>query len=435
MSHIAVLDWLNEEEMPLQPAPMNNSPSIANPTGGPTQNGPQVPDNADAGLSPNQDQPAGNNLQPPQNDDLSKDPLHPDMPEEKEDQNFEKWKNSYFKEAIRNDLVKMMDLIHHVRDEKLDPYERKFVEDNLQILFLRKDSNIDKASVEIRKKIKNDLDQNNPAVSIVNHVHSVLQTIPELNSTYIKLQGLLGSKGDLHRKFISALTGSVQVGSGGNSEDIIYNERDYSIRISTRFNEKWGKVEIGKWGLNSGDPEKFLTDPELKKLEDGSPEEKDVLRRRIIMESIAELFKQRAFLVNVVGEDGSIYTLGWDIAGSLRSAYSDGKLVVRTSRSESAEVMIGDDGSVIPLLDLKINYVKDTGRVNDEGLPESKELEFMQKINGILYLTANLNTLRNASSSFSGLVLKETPYSGNPSDLTVLRRCVPSVSEMLLRQC
>lgn len=434
MSNIAVLDWLNEEEMPLQPAQMNNSPSITNPTGGPTQNGPQVPDNADAGLSPNQDQPAGNNLQP-QNNDLSQDPIHPDMPEEKEDQNFEKWKNSYFKEAIRNDLVKMMDLIHHIRDEKLDPYERKFVEDNLQILFLRKDSNIDKASVEIRKKIKNDLDQNNPAVSIVNHVHSVLQTIPELNSTYIKLQGLLGSKGDLHRKFISALTGAVQVGSGGNSEDVIYNERDYSIRISTRFNEKWGKVEIGKWGLNSGDPDKFLTDPELKKLEDGSPEEKDVLRRRIIMESIAELFKQRAFLVNVVGEDGSIYTLGWDIAGSLRAAYSDGKLVVRTSRSESAEVMIGDDGSVIPLLDLKINYVKDTGRVNDEGLPESKELEFMQKINGILYLTANLNTLRNASSSFSGLVLKETPYSGNPSDLTVLRRCVPSVSEMLLRQC
>jgi hypothetical protein len=110
---------------------------------------------------------------------------------------------------------------------------------------LRQNANIDKASKTIRNNIKQNLDQNNPSVSMVNHMFSVLQTMPELNNTLIKLKGLLGMKGDMHRKYMASLLGAIQVGSGGNNEDLIYNERDYSIRISTRFNDKWGNVDIG----------------------------------------------------------------------------------------------------------------------------------------------------------------------------------------------
>lgn len=432
MSDHALHDWLNEEEVPGQNLPQGNmalQPQDAAPTSitnpNPEQQGPQAgQDNPTPDQNPSDEVP-----------DLSQDPKHPDMPEDKEEMNFEQWKNSFFKESIKNDNSKLIDMIQQVRDLDLSPYQRKFVEDNAQILFLKRDANINKACEEVRKKIKHDLDQNNPSVSVVSHIHSVLQTIPELNSIFVKLQGLLGAKGDTHRKFISSITGSVQVGSGGNNEDIIYNEREYSIRISTRFNEKWGRVEIGKWILKTDDPERFLTDPELKKLEEGSPEEKDVLRRRVIMESIAECFKQRSFIVNVVGHEGTIYLVGWDIAGSLRAAYTDGKLIVRLSKSENSEVMINDEGEIIPLTDLKINYIQDTGALDDSGNPEKKELEFMQKIDGILYLTADLKTLKNAASSFTGLIFKEIPYTGNPNDLKTLQRCVPSVSEMLLRQC
>ena len=66
-----------------------------------------------------------------------------------------------------------------------------------------------------------------------------------ISNIFIKIKGLLGAKGDMHRKYIASLLGAVQVGSGANSEDIVYNEKDYSIRISTRFNDKFGRVEIG----------------------------------------------------------------------------------------------------------------------------------------------------------------------------------------------
>jgi hypothetical protein len=52
-----------------------------------------------------------------------------------------------------------------------------------------------------------------------------------------------------------------------------------------------------------------------------------------------------------------------------------------------------------------------------------------------LFLTATMAILKEAASSFPGIVIKENPYAGNPSDLRVLQRCVPSAPEILLRQC
>lgn len=406
-----------------------NAPSVQDLNMGSPEQSPQDP-------NANQDPNIGSqNSLGQQMPDVSQDPAAPDMPEEMQEQDFEQWKNTFFKESIKGDVNKLLDLIHQIRDMDLESYPRKFVEDNLQICFLRQYANIDKANKEIRKLIKNDLDKNNPAVSVVNHIDSTLQAMPELNNIFIKLKGLLGMKGDLHRKFISALIGAVQVGTGGNNEDVVYNEREYSIRLSTRYNDKWGKLDIGKWSLKEDDVEKYLTEPEQKRLEEGSPEEKDVLRRRIVMESIAETFKKRGFIVNVVGEDGTIYTLGWDISGSLKNAYTDGKLVVRTSVGESSDAMINDDGEIIPYMDIKIKYSKETGELDEDGKPVKEEHDFMERIDGMLFLTAQFNILKESSSGFSGMVLKEIPYNGNPSDLMIIQRCVPNSSEILTRQC
>ena len=341
----------------------------------------------------------------------------------------------YFKNSVKGDVSVLMDGIHKIRDMDLEAYPRKFVEDNLQILFLRQHSNIEKASKEIRKLIRQNLDQNNPSVSLAKHIFTGLQPMSELNNVFIKLKGTLGMKGDLHRKYIAALLGAVQVGSGSNSEDLIYNERQYSVRISTRFNEKWGRIDLGKWSLREDDPEKFLEEPELKRLEEGSPEEKDVLRRRIVMESIADHFKQRAFLINVVGNDGTIYSMGLDLGSCLMNAYSEGKLSVRVLQSDNSEAMIDDDGNLVPFVDLKVKYLYETGEVDDNGFPKKEEADFLERIDGMLFLTASQKTIKETSASFPGIVLKETPYNGNPSDLLVIQRCIPSASEILMRSC
>lgn len=369
--------------------------------------------------------------------DVASDPQVPDMPEDMndEEQDFNTWRKKFIVSSIEGDVEKLKDMIHQVRDNDLDSYQRKFVEDNHQILLLREHANIDKASKEIRKLLKTEIDHNNPATTTVNHMISVLEQQPILNSCFIKLTGLLSMKGDIHRKFIAALLGGIQVGSGAHNEDIIFNEKDYSIRISTRFNSRFGDVHLGEWTLREDDPERYLKNAELKRLEDGSPEEKEVLRRRIIMESISETFKTRAFIINVVGTDGTIYTLGWDLASSLKSAYTEGKLVVRCKHDDTAEAMIDDEGTIVPLMDIKILYSQDTGDVDEEGKPEKKEVEFIARKNGQLFLVAPLPIIKEASGAFQGIVFKEMPWQGSPTDLKSLSRCVPSVSEMLMRQC
>lgn len=391
--------------------------------------------------SPNGD-PSIANMPPTDNDppeDVSSDPQAPDMPEDrgdKEDVDFETWKKKFLVESIKGNVQDLKSMIMDVRDSDFeDPYQRKFIEDNLQILFLRENSNINEASQKIRKLIKDDLDHNNPATSVVNHIQKVMEEQPMLNNIFIKLTGLRGMKMPLHREFIAALTGSVQVGSGGSTEDLIFNEKEYSIRMSTRFNATFGEINIGPWALRRDDPQRYLEAPELRRLEDGSPEEKTVLKRRIIMESIAEKYENRAFIVNVVGVDGTVYTLGWDISTSLKAAYTEGRLIVRTPKNDNNEVMIDSDGAIIQMPDMKIYYVKDTGEMGGNGKPYKEEIEFMERKMGQLFLTADLKTIKEAASSFQGLNIQESPWKGNPSDLRVLSRCIPSSSETLLRQC
>ncbi|MEI8269818.1 MAG: hypothetical protein WCG45_00455 [bacterium] len=431
MSNLALEEWLNEDEMGMQmPGAEVPAPSMP-------QQGfdPNAQAEADPSAMQQPQQEPQQEIQPDQNMDVSNDPPAPDMPEDNEEQDFEQWKDSFFKEATRNDVLKLIDMINQVRDLELDSYPRKFVEDNLQVCFLRQNSNIDKMCKEVRRLTKESLDQNNPTVSLVNHIFNTMRTMPELNNIFIKLKGLLGMKGDLHRKFVASLTGSVQVGTGGNNEDLIFNDRDYSIKLSTRYNDKWGKVDLGRWSLKEDDANRYLTEPEQKRLEDGSPEEKEVLRKRIIIESLAETFKKRGFIINVVGEDGTVYTLGWDLSGSIKGAYGDGKLVVKTIQSENSEAMIDDKGTIVPYVDVKIKYVKETGGLDAEGKPEKEEIDFIEKIDGMLFLTAQFLTVKEASTAFPGIVLKETPYNGNPSDLKVIMRCVPNANELLLRVC
>lgn len=442
MVNLVYEDWLVvEQDIP----PMGGQPDM--PTGG--QGGAGAlgtgpggfPQAGPAGTDPNQQPPDPNITQqvPQKPDDVTQDPESPDMPEEGEDLDFEQWKKKYFKQSVLGDPNEMLDMLKQVRERNLEPYERKFIEDNLQIQYLRQNANIKQASDKIRKLIREELDKNNPSVSLVNHMDEVLKTMPELTNVFIKITGLLGAKGDGHRKYIAALLNAVQVGSGGNTEDIVLNEGPhqgedgYSIGISTRFNSLFGDVNIGKWELKEDDPEKFLKEPELARLENGSPEEKDALRKRIIIESIADKFKTRAFIINVVDNDGTVISLGWDLANSIRSAFKEGKIIVKLIKSDNSEAMIEDNGAIVAFMDIKIHYRKPTGKLDAEGNKDYQELPFMERREGFLFLDATASLLSEVATTMQGMSYKLIPYNGNPSDLKALARSAPDATELLLR--
>ena len=277
-------EWLMEYDLKEQDMPaMGGQPDMGmgGPPGGADGMGMggglgAAPPGAMSGNDPNQNNPsvtnkpdgmAGDNPDKPE--DITQDPQAPDMPDQKDgEDDFEVWRSNYFKESIKGDTNALIDLLNEKRDkEDLEEIQRKFVNDNFNIQLLRQNANVEKAAKEIRKLLKEQLDQNNPSTSVVNHVYNTLSGIPQLNDIYIKLSGYGDLKGGLHRKFIAALIGAVQVGSGANTEDIIYNEREYSIMLSTRFHSEWGAVNLGNWALKEDDAKRFLSDPEQKKIE------------------------------------------------------------------------------------------------------------------------------------------------------------------------
>ena len=438
MRNYLMEDWLMEADIPASTSPpdvmsgssnqdaFSNNPSITNP---PSQN---------MYNEPKQNQ--QNQSQDDEDDDFNDDPVNPHMPDDSDQkqkkESFESWKNSYFKESVKGTSEKLLEMINLIRDKGgFTTYQRKFIEDNWNVQLLRQNANIERASNDIRRSIKERLDKHNPSTSLVSHMNAVLETQPLLATIFIKLNGYGSLKADLHRKFLCALFGCVQVGSGAFNEDIIYNEDDYSVAISTRFNSDFGDFYLGNWSLKSSDPERYLSEPELKRMSEGSPEERDVLKRRVILESIANQYLTRSFIFNVVGEDGTVYSIGMDIAGCIKSAYKDGKLIVKTTINESSEGMLTDEGEIVSYMDLNIYYAKETGHQKDDGQPEVKELPFIQRKGNQLFLSADLNTLKEASNVLQGIIFKELPYNGNPSDLRPLSRCIYTSSELLLRQC
>jgi hypothetical protein len=424
--------WL--EDVPGIPPEMG----VGSISGSVPQGQPDGPNNPMGAADPNIPQQGAPPQQQPQEqppEDISQDPQYPEMPEEDEDKDFEQWKMDYFKQSIKGNPKELEEILLQVRDKDLDANPSKFVEDNLQICFLRQHQDILLPSQEIRRLIKDQLDRNAPATSLVNYITETLSKYPLLNQVYIKFNGTGGGKQDLHRKFIGGLLGAVQVGSGAANEDIIFEETDYSIRISTRFNAKWGDVNLGKWSLREDDAERYLKPAEVQRLEGGSPEEKDVLRRRVIMESIAELYKDRAFIINVVGNDGNIQHLGLDLGNCLKTAYLDGKLVCRTKDNDNLDAFISEDGTITSIPHLTISYIKNADNVNDKGDIGTEELEFLDHRNGSLYLVATMDLVKESATVLNGMSFKETPWTGNPTDLKRIARCVFSVPEQLLRQC
>ena len=431
MNRQNIEDWLVEFE--IAPSAQTDSP------GGVPTTQPDFADRMNQDTQTNPNSQANPDFEPSSDegaDDFQEEPeIEDEIDISNEEEDFEMWKSNYFKETVKGDPNDLIDLLSPLREkDSLLPYQRKFVEDNWNIQLLRLNSNILDASKSIRKNIKDQLDKNNPATSIVNHISNVLDTMPHLNNTFIKMMGYSGNKGELHRKFLAALTGSVQVSSSPDKENIILNEREYSVKIATRLNSDWGDVVLGSWSLREDDPERYLSEPELKRLSEGSPDERDVLRRRVIIESISKQFEEQSFVINVVADDGTIHYLGWDISNALRGAYTEGKVVIKINKSENSEAMINDEGAILPVTNLKIMYVKQLESDNIEEL-KTEEIEFIEKRNGMLFLTAGLSTIKDASTSLQGTEFKEVPYSGNPSDLKSLRKCVYSAHDMIMRQC
>ncbi len=423
MTNNNIYFWL-EAEQPAAPQAPTSDPLSAGQAGQiPPQEPPQQP-------APGDDPSAGAQPDP---DDVTQDPQSMEEPKA-EEQSFEEWKHNFLEMAIKADNEELVYMLNAVRDRELEVSQRRFVEDNIQVFMFRRDANVLKASKEFRNLLKQDLDRTNPGTTVMQHLTQVLDANPLLYQGLIKLSGTFAWKADLHRKWIAAFLGAVQVGGGATNKDIQICEKEFDINLSTRFATQFGEINIGKWSLIESDPKEYLKPDEQESLQEGSPEEKQVLRRKIIVKSIGETYRKRAFCVHVVSTDGTVYSLGWDLGNSILEAYKAGKVVVRGRENEDKEIMIGDDGEIIPVIDYSILFVRETGEVDDNGRPETEEVPFIERRDSTLYLVADMEVLKMASSGMSGMFFHQVPYGGNPAEILQLQRSIPGLYELISKQ-
>ena len=157
MINYLIEDWLAEAETPYamgQPDPQSGQSSTQDPYM--NQNSDQMAQQSADMTQQNQGEPNDSDMQQ-EPEDVNDDPSYPDIPDEQPAiEDFEVWKNQYFKESIKGDTQKLVDLLSGVRDKKngLSPYQKKFVDDNWNIQLLRQNANIDKLSKDIRRNIK-----------------------------------------------------------------------------------------------------------------------------------------------------------------------------------------------------------------------------------------------------------------------------------------
>ena len=124
-----------------------------------------------------------------------------------------------------------------------------------------------------------------------------------------------------------------------------------------------------------------------------------------------------------------------DLSNVLRSGYDNGVLTVSSYQNDASEALFDSDGNLITLQDIKIQYQKETGEMDENGNPLKDKTEFLVKKDGLLLINASLETLLDAAGNVNGLSVKELPFNGNPSDLVNLTRCVASTPELILRNC
>ena len=107
IDHYNLEDWLMEAEVPFSTSPPD--PNIS---------APGLDNYSDEGEVPQQGSQPDMNMnvgQDQQEDNMDDDPKHPDMPEEKKGiSSFENWKKEYFKESIKGNTLKLIELIHHL---------------------------------------------------------------------------------------------------------------------------------------------------------------------------------------------------------------------------------------------------------------------------------------------------------------------------------
>ena len=434
--------WLQEQPAPAEPevvapvVPVPAAPAATTPTKEPVEPEPELEPAVPA------KEPTKPEAEP--KEEPTEEPLEPEAEPEEEPAvgadtaiEFDLEKEEFKKLIADGKDEEAMDKLMGLRgQENIKPLDRKFIEDNLAVLSLAEDTNL----AEVREAIKK-LANKDEGTMVSSLLDEEINKSDTLKQVLIKMSNFGASKADMFRKVFACCVSGVQIGFGGTSPDI---EKPKKVKkgeepateepetYSTRCYSKFGTIEVGDWMPKPDDPEKFLTEEELARFRgEGSPNEQEALRQRIIIDSMIERFSGRDFVVLVSNyETGKCTLIQLNFVTFVKEGYTTGKIVPKISTDATTTASISTNGEWIPLSDIDLVYLKEDieGKID--------ELPFVKCTDSKIYLVISEYDFVSLSTDVSsGVFFQEYTYEADVESLRTIQRCVPDIKEMLLRKC
>ena len=226
----------------------------------------------------------------------------------------------------------------------LTPSRRRFIDDNLSVASMLLEASVADFSRKFKTKIK----AAGSFSEAWDDVGSILESNRDLGEAFFKLGRLGAARADAARKLIAALASGAQIGSGGDGPDIIIptEKNGKGVWLGIKAGVNWSNIEIARWQLSADDPGRYLDEVEAQRLENGSPEERAVIRKRLVVESVSAALSDYEVLIIVANPDGTWEELCFTPSTFIKDAFQQGTVTVIEIQDDGSGSSFTSDGKI-----------------------------------------------------------------------------------------
>lgn len=243
--------------------------------------------------------------------------------------------------------------------KKMTPSQRNFIEINRSTASLLEETIFLNIQKSIVKSIRED--------TLWETMYDFFDSIPEMNAAIQRLPMLGPDKNNLYRQIGAALTRGVVV-PGVQGGEVLFFDKEKEIKRSIfQAYSDWGYMKLGKINIKRDSLKEYLTGDEIQKIEKGSPEEKRVLRNRLVIEAIASQLGGITYSILVIDPDsGNWDALTFD-SEWFRSAYEAGQItVIESFEDPDGNLYIDDDYDLVSVNNWGIALLSNEDRAENQ---------------------------------------------------------------------
>ena len=357
-------------------------------------------------------------------DALPEDPAAGQLPPEASvDTQFTQYVREYAKMVAKYsdepDTLKKMLQVPSLQNFEMTPWQRAFIDSNLSSVSLLHEGFVIEAQKQI-KRISGSGGSNTSAFE------SLFDRIGELQDVFVRLSVAGPDRSNLLRQFMAAvLSGVVVPGPVGGEVMMAQKKSDEVVSIRPNCYTTWGYVDLGPVTIDGKSMEDYLSESERDKINDGAPEERRVLRNRLLIEAISDQLGGANYYIVVINpENGQWESVNFS-SELFIDAYRNGNLTAaESSPIPTGTLCVDENGKFVNSVFWGIASIQaDQGSLSDD----TNEQTFPKKV--IATIEGGRLIFKGDSSDLSSIGAEVGSHAWSNGDTDKLREVQNSIPD------